>query len=181
MSFVGQNIHDDVIKWKHFPRHWSFVRRIHQSPVNSPHKGQWRGALMFPLICAWINAWVNNRETGDLRRHRAHYDVIVMTLTWRHWPKSCLPPLNCLSYSIILNHDISRVKYNISNLNISISRIISYQFTFYQIIYRIVHRGTEPRLIKFGNNALFYTECTSWATHKSVLIFRTNQLGPHYI
>ena len=49
-----------------------------RSPVNSPHKGQWRGALMFSLICAWINGWVNNREAGDLRRHRADYDVIVM-------------------------------------------------------------------------------------------------------
>ena len=32
--------HDDVIKWKHFPRCWPFVRRIHRSPVNSPHKSQ---------------------------------------------------------------------------------------------------------------------------------------------
>ena len=47
-------------------------------PVNSPHKGQWRGALMFSLIYAWINDWANNREAGDLRRHRGHYDVIVM-------------------------------------------------------------------------------------------------------
>ena len=39
--------HDDVIKWKHFPRYWPFVRGIHRPPVNSPHKGQWRGALMF--------------------------------------------------------------------------------------------------------------------------------------
>ena len=39
--------HDDVIKWKHFPRYWPFVRGIHRSPVNSPHKGQWRGALLF--------------------------------------------------------------------------------------------------------------------------------------
>ena len=44
--------HDDVIKWKHFPRYWPFVRGIHRSPVNSPHKGQWRGALMFSLIYA---------------------------------------------------------------------------------------------------------------------------------
>ena len=73
--------HDDVIKWKHFPRHWPFVRGIHWSPVNSPHKGQWCGALMFSLICAWINAWVNNREAGDLRRHRSHYDVTVMVQT----------------------------------------------------------------------------------------------------
>ena len=71
-------IHDDVIKCKHFPRYWPFVRVIHWSPMNSPHKGQWRGALMFSLIWAWINGWVNNREAGDLRRHRAHYDVIVM-------------------------------------------------------------------------------------------------------
>ena len=70
--------HDDVIKWKHFPRYWPFVRGIHRSPVNSPHKGQWRGALMFTLICARINGWVNNREAGDLRRYSTHYDVIVM-------------------------------------------------------------------------------------------------------
>ena len=70
--------HDDVIKWKHFPRYWPFVRGIHRSPVNSPHKGQWRGALMFSLICVWINGWVNTREAGDLRRYRVHYDVTVM-------------------------------------------------------------------------------------------------------
>ena len=70
--------HDDVIKWKHFPLCWPFVRGIHRSPVNSPHKGQWRVTLMFYLICARINCWVNNREAGDLIRHRAHYDVIVM-------------------------------------------------------------------------------------------------------
>ena len=73
--------HDDVIKWKHFPRYWPSVRGIHRSPVNSPHNGKWRGALMFSLICAWINGWVNNREAGDLRRHRAHYDVIAI-MTW---------------------------------------------------------------------------------------------------
>ena len=71
-------IHDDVIKWKHFPRYWPFVRGIHRSPVNSPHKGQWHGALMFSLICVWIHGWVNNGEAGDLRRYRAHYDVAVM-------------------------------------------------------------------------------------------------------
>ena len=44
-----------------------------------PHtKGQWRRALMFSLICARINSWVNNRDPGDLRCHGAHYDVIVM-------------------------------------------------------------------------------------------------------
>ena len=75
----GHVIHDDVIKWKHFPCYWPFVWGIHRSPVNSLHKGQWLGALMFSLICVWINGWVNNREAGDLRRYHAHCDVIVMT------------------------------------------------------------------------------------------------------
>ena len=56
----------------------------HRSPVNSPHKGQWRGALMFSLICAWINDLVNIREAGDFRRHRARYDVTVMTFPFPH-------------------------------------------------------------------------------------------------
>ena len=73
-----RGFHDDVIKWRHFPRYWPFLRGIHRSTVNSPHKGQWRGALMFSLICVWINGWVNNREAGDLRRYHSHYDVIVM-------------------------------------------------------------------------------------------------------
>ena len=72
--------HDDVIKWRYFPRYWPFVRGIHRSPVNSPHKGQWRGALMFSLICVWINGWVNNGKAGELRRHRPHHEVIVMDL-----------------------------------------------------------------------------------------------------
>ena len=70
--------HDDVIKLKHFPRYWPFVRGIHRWPVNSPHKGQWRGALMFSFICARIYGWVNNCEAGDSRRHRAYYDVIAI-------------------------------------------------------------------------------------------------------
>ena len=36
---------------------------------------------MFSLICAWINGRANNRHAGDLRRHRAHYDVIIMDVT----------------------------------------------------------------------------------------------------
>ena len=75
--------HDDVIKWKHFPRYRPFVRGIHRLPVNSPHKGQWRGDLMFSLICAWTNGWTNNRD--------ALYDVNVMnaiTLTTLHSQKT---------------------------------------------------------------------------------------------
>ena len=88
ISALLANIHDDVFKSKHFPCYWPFVRGIHQSPVNSPHKGQWRGALMFSLICTRINGLVNNDGAGDLRRYRAHYDVIVMLIsTWVWYPK----------------------------------------------------------------------------------------------
>ena len=72
--------HDGVIKWKHSPRYWPFVQVIHRWPVNSPHNGMWRGPLMFSLICAWTNRWVNNREAGHLRRYRALYDVIAMII-----------------------------------------------------------------------------------------------------
>ena len=78
MKVYDKFAHDDVMKWKHFPRYWPFVRGIHRSPVNS----QW--SFDFFLICAWPTGWVNNREAGDLRRHRARYDVTVMkqTTTW---------------------------------------------------------------------------------------------------
>ena len=97
---MSWDIHDDVIEWKHFPRYWPFVRGIHRSPVNSPHKGQWRGAMMFSVICAWINSWVNNREAGDLRRHRAHYDVIVMTKKClKYFSKEVLNNISLIIYT----------------------------------------------------------------------------------
>ena len=64
-----------------FPPCWPFVRGIHRWPVDSPHKIQWRGALVFSLICAWTNGWAINLDAGDLRNHRAYYDVIVMYLS----------------------------------------------------------------------------------------------------
>ena len=60
--------HDDVIKWKHFPRYWPFVRGIHRSPVNSPRKGQWRGALMFS--CKQWRRWWFETQSRSLWRHR---------------------------------------------------------------------------------------------------------------
>ena len=72
--------HDDVIKWKHFPRYWPFVRGIHRSPVDSPHKGQWRRAFVVFFDLCLKKCWANNGNKGDLRRHRAHYDVTVMAV-----------------------------------------------------------------------------------------------------
>ena len=57
MTFSNAYCHDDVIKWKHFPSYWPFMGGIQWPRVNSQHKGQWRGALMFSLICAWMNGW----------------------------------------------------------------------------------------------------------------------------
>ena len=71
-------VHNDVIKWKHFPRYWPFVREF-TGPGEFPTQSQWRGALMFTLIWARINCWVNTREAGDLRRYPAHCDVRVMS------------------------------------------------------------------------------------------------------
>ena len=82
VSYATVIIHDDVIKCKHFPRYWP--------PVNSPHKGQWRGAVMFSLICAWMNGWVNTRKAGDLRRNRP----IMTSVEW-------------LDKRIGLDHDLS--------------------------------------------------------------------------
>ena len=62
----------------------AFCARNYRWPVNSPHKGQWHGTLMFSLICAWTDNWADNEDAGDLRRHHAHYDVIVMNHPYYH-------------------------------------------------------------------------------------------------
>ena len=70
-------IHDDVIQWKHFTRgEFTGHRRIPHTKASNA-----RGALMFSLIWTWMNRWINNCEAGDLRRYRAHYDVIAMFST----------------------------------------------------------------------------------------------------
>ena len=93
--------------------YWPFVRGIHQSSVKSPHKGQWRVPLMFYLICAWINGWVNNCEAGNLRGHCAHYDVIVMYIC------------TYVSQSVVI---FQIVIYSRPGVPISISGAISYQY-----------------------------------------------------
>ena len=99
-----------VLWWRHFPRYWPFVRGIHRSPMNSPHNGQWRGALMFSLIRVWINGWVNNRNAGDKRRYRAHYDVIVM-IAWIRFPHY-YPFLSGIYWSLVVSSNIRQVMQN---------------------------------------------------------------------
>ena len=101
-------VHDDVIKLKHCPRYWPFVRGIHRSPVNSPHKGQWRGAFIFSLICAWTNSRANKGDAGDFRRYRGHYDVIVRTTSRPLCPDSCsrggMELVNTLNKKVLQTH-----------------------------------------------------------------------------
>ena len=75
MTWYRASADDDVIKWKHFPRYWSFVRGIHRSPVNSPHKGQWRGALMFFLWSASEQTVEQTIETPVI------WDAIALIMT----------------------------------------------------------------------------------------------------
>ena len=83
--------HDDVIKCKHFPYFWNFVWGIHRWPVISRTKASDAEIWCFPLICVWNNNWVNTGDAGDLRRHRAHYDVTVMYKfkTFKPYDKHC--------------------------------------------------------------------------------------------
>ena len=69
-------------RWRHqmetFSALLTFCAEHSPGTGEYPHKGQWRGALMFFSICIWIIGWVNAGEADDLRRHRAHYDVTVV-------------------------------------------------------------------------------------------------------
>ena len=88
--YLGANFTYCVLAWWCY---WLFVQGIHRSPVNSLHKGQWRGALMFSLICTWTNRWVSNKNASDSRCHHAHYDVTVMGLvphSVQKWLKSAV-------------------------------------------------------------------------------------------
>ena len=84
--------------------HYTYIYIIHWSPVNSPHKGQWRRALMFSLICAWTNGGANHRDAGDLRRNRAHYGVTLMT-KYESWTKFVWG-INKLCFIFIVTHPV---------------------------------------------------------------------------
>ena len=89
--------HFDIMPWWHhqmetFSTLLAICAGIHRSPVNSPHKGQWCRAFMFSFIGVWIDGWVINREAGDLRSYRTHYDVTVMQTSFKpfyHLLRSC--------------------------------------------------------------------------------------------
>ena len=93
--------HDEVIRWKHFPRNRPFERGIHRSRVNSPHKGQWPGALMFSLICAWITAWRLSKQSWGwwfetLSSPLWRYSNVIIEYTW----SCCFTRCGCLGVEL---------------------------------------------------------------------------------
>ena len=114
--------------WRHqketFPRYCPFVRGIHRSPVNSPHKGQWLEAL-FSLICAWANGWVNNIYAGDSRRHHAHYDVTVME------SESQQPASNSMIYTHWGRHKMAAILQAIFSKAYAWMKMIEFRFKFH--------------------------------------------------
>ena len=67
-------------RWRHQME--TFAALLARCAGNLPVTGEFpvqRPVMwIFSLICVWINDWVNKRESGDLRRHPVHYDVIIM-------------------------------------------------------------------------------------------------------
>ena len=105
--------HDDVIKWKLFPRYWPFVWIIHQSPVNSPQKGPVTRSFDVPLMLARANSWVKRRVAGGLRRHDSHCDVIVMIIRSGHGLFSFSVPIPYLNQCWCFSNLTLRNKYSV--------------------------------------------------------------------
>ena len=70
--------YDDVMKWKQYPRYWSFCGKFTSHRWILRTKANDAELCCFVWFVSWINGWVINREAGDLRRHRSPFDVIVM-------------------------------------------------------------------------------------------------------
>ena len=118
---------------------------------NSPVTGHWREALMVSLICAWINGWVNNRATGDLRRHRHHYHVIVMDPLVLGYTVECR--YNAVQYNKILHTSLQWRGQNINKrLNLQKTHHTSpyrasYGVSFVRIFDKIDRVITAPHCI----------------------------------
>ena len=103
ITYIHQSsVHHGVIKEKHFPRYWPFVRGIHRSAVVSPHKGQWRGALMFSLIC--LNKWLSKQS-------RSQWFETPSRSLWRHCNTAVI-----ISYESTKNYNINKRKQSATEM-----------------------------------------------------------------
>ena len=82
---------------------------------------------MFSLICSWPNGWVNNRQASDWRRHRVHYDVIVM---WRLSSSSIIiiVPVSSISGNLVTD-DVSWHSGAIFKINVDLKL---FRFKYYR-------------------------------------------------
>ena len=139
---------------------------IHRSTVNSPHKGQWRGTLMFSLICARIKGWANKGDAGDLRRHLAYYDVILT-----HWGRDKMAAISQTTLSIAL----SWIKMLELRLNFHWSLFLRVQLTISSIgsdnaVQATSHYLNQWWLVYWRIYAsLGLNELMQWGTHRGVL------------
>ena len=153
--------------------------------VNSPHTGHWRGALMFSLICAWINGSVNNREAGALRRQRAHHDVIVMVtqnirdkiMRW-----DTLVTMNLWNFiSMLIKGTIdSLCRWTIFLINTSSHRLINVR-TLCLLVWQMWQRS--KRSIRLFSKHKRHPLARPWGPIKGrILRFQNNfLLLPHYM
>ena len=145
-----------------FPCYWPSCGIL----IEFSHKGQWRGALVFSLICAWTSGWWNSREAGDLRRHRAHYDCnglltsvsrchkIAFTLIFSsHRGKSrYMYPFN-----IQIQHFISQTSIFFYKLGFLLGNQSYPLWCNFNIVDTIFHMETDPSFIL----SLYYDWCNS--------------------
>ena len=151
---------DDVIKWKHLPCCWPLVWEIHRSPVNSPHKGQWRGTLKFSLICALNNrlskqswGWWFVTPSRSLCRHCNEFVLLVRH--YGQWPTATVLTISYvhvfLSLFFIMTASFSalqrvprwRLSYNIA------SKIFpsSCTYVYFRHIFSINEQARSSRII----------------------------------
>ena len=140
---------------RHSSRYLPFVRGIHRSPVNFPHKGQWRGALVFSLIFVWIIGWVNNREAGNLRRYRAYYDVSVITLSWS---------IICIDW--YTPNDYSYFKHIYSNINLAFRALAG------EISAPLKNRSLNGTYLTIPSNHIMF--CTSLSSRRKLIVYHSS-------
>ena len=116
--------------------------------VDSPHNGQWLRALMFSLNCAWTNSWTNNRDAGNLRRHRTDYDVAAMVFcggdagakdllkTFHYGRKPHLPTLRASIWFQLAHRPLWHLTFDWSSV-----RIIDRHWFYEMVSYRFDYDG----------------------------------------
>ena len=150
----------DLSWWRHQMEAFSAQLTLcaGNSPVHGefPAQSQWRGAFMLSLICLWINGWVNNREAGDLRRYRAHYDVTVMCILTITLEVACEPLCDSAVNSIMSQFVDRNAHYN----DVIMSTIAS-QITSLTIVYSTVYSGVDQRKHQSSTSLAFV-----WGIHR---------------